>query len=121
MITTMDKFLVESFAVLAIIMILLIVFLKGKRFKYTLSIIPLGFLPAANILGWFLGLKVFKLEELLAQKIVIGAEVVALVAACIMFTLFSKSFSKSGNRKIYLFSTCGFSLILALIYILNLI
>jgi hypothetical protein len=111
--------IVECWAIVTIVLAIAFIFLRAGRKPYFFGMLPVIFAPAAHILAYVLSKPLGSLFHTAPGRIYAVFDLLALIAACICFGIFSCSF-KGRRTKILYLSVCGiFTLILSLILIFD--
>lgn len=110
----------ESFAILLVCLLLVIVFSRSKHPGYLVGTLPIAIIPIAHLLislllrfskGTFLGFR--------AAIVAAFVDVLALVITCALVVVFSTKIESPKNRNIYLVMMLAYSLLLGWAYIYN--
>lgn len=107
---------VESFAIIMVILLMAFIYLRAGKKNYGLAVLPLALVPFAN--GSFIILTdcVVPIPGNLAIFYMIVA-VLSLVVSCILYGLLSKNLLGKISRRVYLCLCGGFSVILTTIFL----
>ncbi len=110
---------IECISIILIIFLLIFAFLRARRKKYAISMIPLMILPGLHLISYPISYylhRTFDIAEKQTQNVI---TVIALIISCIALGIMSSSFNIKKNRIAYIV-ICGiYTLILALILILK--
>ena len=108
--------LVECSAVTVVILLMMYVFYRRGNKGFVLPVLPLLFVPVAH-LAVYGALKL--LPEDRRSSILIVADLVALVCACLAFGFFSNRIKSKRYRSVYMILCAGFSVIFTCVLIFN--
>lgn len=109
----------ENVAILVIIGIMIVVFLRAKRPQYALSVIPFLFVPGIHLLGLYVADDLAKGMDFTAHQISVGVDILALVVGCLLLGLLSHNILSRKSRSVFLIMGGLFNLLLTWILILD--
>jgi len=112
---------VESTVITGILFLVALSFAASKRKQFALAVIPLILVPAFHLLGYPLSPWIAGLLDTAVWRIYILIDVVGLILSCILLALLSFRIKATRNRALFLVATCTFNVILAMIFIFDLI
>ena len=107
---------VESLAILLLLLIIEVVFLRAKRREHAVQIAPLLILPAGHFL---VNLVPDLIRFQLTATVKTSVDVLCLAIAVSLLGIFSVRFTRMRTRAAYLLTCGGFTVILGLIFIYN--
>ena len=107
---------VESLAILLLLLIIEVVFLRAKRREHAVQIAPLLILPAGHFL---VNLVPDLIRFQLTAAVKTSVDVLCLAIAVSLLGIFSVRFTRMRTRAAYLLTCGGFTVILGLIFIYN--
>ena len=111
----------ESFAIIAIIVAMSVIFLRTKRKDLSVGLLPLLILPAMQLLIKPITALITELSPIKPLTVNFCMVFLALIAECILLGLASIMFTSKRQKTSYLL-ICGiFSLVLAMLFMLNLL
>ena len=112
---------VESFAIVAILLAMSIIFLRTGKRAYAFGTIPLVFVPVMYILAGFFTNIPALIEMTTSNNIYIFSILIGLILACLAYGFFSSQIKKKSSKSAYLISCGGFSLLLSVMFIFDLL
>lgn len=114
------KVLRESFAVLLVGLILIVVFVRSKHYGFALAAMPVMLIPVGHLLirlvlyltkGSFFGAR--------PPMVIAFTDVLSLALSCVFVVLFSRVFQSRRNRGLYLVTLLAYNILLGWAYIYN--
>ena len=108
----------ESIAILAIMLCLIVVFIRAQQSDYALGVTPLLLVPFIHLFA----VAVFYLGRVpffgFAPKVAVAfADIAAAAVSGAFIFSFSQHIKKSRNRKLYIALMCGYNAVLACTYV----
>ena len=110
--------IMESVAILAVTICIMVVFIRSKNTDYAISVTPLLCVPAAHLLfrPVFAGLQ-FWIPKMPKQLSLAFTDIAALAVTCLLIFLFSSKIKNAKNKKLYIALLSGYSIILTCAYV----
>lgn len=113
---------IECMAIVVVLVIIFFMTARSGRRDIAWTIAPLVIVPACYLLSSPLSKVLDAMLPMISRgPLAIGVTVFGLVVACILFGLLCGNYTSPGARGAYLVMCSGFSTILAVVLILNLI
>ncbi len=110
----------ESVAILSLYLLIFILLLRKKHPGYAFSVVWLSLLPCAHLLFGLLSFTPFANVFPVPFSTVQGfVDLLATVISVAAIAMFSRKIESLKNRRIYLFSLIGYSVLLGWAYLLN--
>ncbi len=110
----------ESAAILALYLLIFVLLIRKKHIGYALSVVWLSLLPCVHLLFGFLSFSPLPALLPASYATVQGfADLVATVVSVVAIVLFSRKIESVKNRRIYLVSLVGYSVLLGWAYLFN--
>lgn len=111
---------VECWAILAILLMMVYLFISRGKASVAGAILPLLLLPAIHLIGGPLSrLGGNYLPAIPTALIHVGLDVLAVVISCSIIGGLSRSIARRSTRNGYVLLCCGFTVILAWVLIFN--
>lgn len=112
----------ESVAIIAILLCIIVVFVRSGHADYAISIIPILIVPAAHIAG-------LPLAQLLQKTILVSQlyvarcfiDIIGLAIACLLIVVFSVKIKSTKNKKLYISLCSLYCMALTCVYVYNLL
>ena len=111
--------IVESFAIIAIIFAMAFIFLRAGKKTYAYGILPLLLLPVMQICMKYITGFLTSFLPFSAINIKVCIIFITLIVACILMGFTGSKLNKTGGRTMYLIICCLFTLVLAMIFVLD--
>ena len=108
----------ESLSIIFIILVLALVFLRVRKREYFFLVLPLGILPFMQVISSPLGSFISSFLPARIISIQICLIFIALIVESILIGLLSGALKSKLQKTYYLLICGGFSLVLAMVYIL---
>ncbi len=108
----------ESIAILAILLCLIVVFVRARQSDYAMSVTPLLLVPFIHLLAvaiFYFGRVPFL--GFAPQVVVAFADIAASAVSGALILSFAQKVQKSRNRKLYIVLMCGYNIVLACAYV----
>ncbi len=110
----------ETAAILALYLLIFILLLRKKHIGYALAVVWLSILPGAHLLFGLLFFTPFaSFLPIPFASMHAFVDLLATVATVVAIVLFSQKIESPKNKRIYLFSLTGYSVLLGWAYLWN--
>lgn len=111
--------IVESFAMSVIILLILFIFVREKRFEYAKTAGILLILPGSYLVGIFASIGFYKLFSINRNYVVLLGTIMGLIASCLLIGLMAYHIKKSNLKLAYIFINGIFILVIGIIMIFD--
>lgn len=109
----------ECSAILLILVAIEIVFLRSKKFKSAIFVLPLGIVPMFHMVAIGFSILINRMWEIERWKVIGIFDIVGLVVSCLLLGWISGNIQKNKNKGAYLGLCAGFSTILACVLLFH--
>lgn len=113
--------IVECWAIIIIILAMCVIFMRANKANYALGTLPLVMVPFGRIFSGPLARWLHRLWGLPATEVRVAIIAVMLVLSCIFYGVLSGTIHAKRSRISYLCLCGGFSIILSIVMILNIL
>ncbi|WP_040197484.1 hypothetical protein [Candidatus Soleaferrea massiliensis] len=109
----------ECSAILLILIAIEIVFLRSKKLKSAIFVLPLGMVPLFHLLATGASVLLGRVWNAEPWKVIVPIDVIGLVATCLLLGWISGNIRKNKNKGAYLSMCAGFSTILSCVLLFH--
>ncbi len=108
----------ESSSIIAIVLLMGYFYMRAGRRNYALNVFPLAIVPATYLLAHYTTPYIANLISIPANRIFLGIMLAGLIIGTVLAFHFSNNIKSTSSRKIFIFITPAFNLILTVIYLM---
>ncbi|MCL2884642.1 MAG: hypothetical protein FWF49_04085 [Oscillospiraceae bacterium] len=108
-------------AILIVLLLMAVVFLRSKKKGYAAAILPLILVPVVHIAGNFLAVQSAKALPLDPLQLRIVLEIAAGLIACVLLGFSSRAIKEKRSRLAFFISCAGFVVVLDTVLIFSLL
>ncbi len=109
--------LIESVSIFAILLCIIVIFLRSGHQAAALGSTPLLILPAAHVAAVGISLGVAKIMAFPREAMVAFADIGAVLVSGILIHLFAQKLPKGKVRQLYILLVSGYNIILACTFV----
>lgn len=112
----------ESVAIIAVLLCIIVVFVRSGHADYAISILPILMVPATHIAG-------LPLAQLLQKTVLVSQlyvarcfiDIIGLAVCCLLIAIFSVKIKNGKNKKLYIALCSLYCVALTCVYVYNLL
>lgn len=110
--------IIESISILAILLCMVVVFVRAQRIDYAISITPIMLLPAAHLFALIcMRLAKYSVPFTSYRVIIAFVDIASLAVSSGLLLLFSSKIKSKRNKRLYIIMLSGYNIILTCAYV----